>query len=80
MTKMVFVLFGTRQQLEIAGEISIKIGNNNIMSTNSAKNLGMIMDNHLKGTQHIDNLAVALLSPYRTPQKSTTFWTSRQQK
>ena len=47
--KMELVLFGTRQQMEIVGEISIKIGNNNIMSTSSAQNLGMIMDNHLKG-------------------------------
>ena len=55
--KTEFVLFGTRQQLEIAGEISIKIGNDNIMNTNSSKNLGMIMDNHLNITQHINKLA-----------------------
>ena len=52
--KMEFVLFGTRQQLEIARQISIKIGNDNSIGTNSAKNLGMIMDNHLKGMQHIN--------------------------
>ena len=54
--KMESVLFGTRQQLEIAGKISIKIGNDNIMSTNSAKNLRMIMNNHPKGTLHINKL------------------------
>ena len=47
---MEFVLFGAR-------EISIKTGNDNIMTTNSAKNLGMIMGNHLKGIQHINKLA-----------------------
>ena len=54
--KSEFVSFGTKQQLEIVGETSIKFGNDNIMSTNSAKNLGIIMDNHFKGTQHINIL------------------------
>ena len=40
---MEFILYGTKQQLEIAGEISIKNGNHNIMSINSAKNLEMII-------------------------------------
>ena len=53
---MEFVLFGKWQQFEFAGEIRIKIWNDNIMSINSAQNLGMIMDNYLKGTQHINKL------------------------
>ena len=71
---MVSVLFGTRQQLEIAGEISMKIGNDNITTTNTAQNLGMIIDNHLKGTRHINKLASSTFVPYRTPQKSVPSW------
>ena len=52
------VLFlGTRQQLDIAGTIKVKIGEDKITSTPYARNLGVFFDSNMKWTIHINKMS-----------------------
>ena len=54
--KTEFLLLGTKQNISLAGELKIKIGNDTITNSTSAKNLGVHFDVNLKGTIHTNRL------------------------
>ena len=55
--KTEFFLLKTKHNISLAGELKIKIGNDTITNSMSAKNLGVYFDANLKGTIHINRLS-----------------------
>ena len=56
-SKTEVLLLGTRQQLDIAGTIKVKIGEDEITSTPYARNLGVFFDSNMKWTIHINKIS-----------------------
>ena len=56
-SKTEVLLLGTRQQLDIAGTIKVKIGEDKITSTPYARNLGVFFDSNMKWTIHINKMS-----------------------
>ena len=54
--KMEFLIMGTLQQLAKVKTTSIKIGQDNIQKSVSARNLGFYYDLHIKNTIHVNKL------------------------
>ena len=54
--KTKFIIIGTRQQLELIGEIEIRIGTDTIKPTPWVRNLGYFYDSELKGHIHVAKL------------------------
>ena len=54
--KTEFLLLGTKHNISLAGELKIKIGNDTITNSMSAKNLGVYFDANLKGPIHTNRL------------------------
>ena len=61
--KMEFLIMGTPQQLAKVKTTSIKIGQDNIQKSASARNLGFYYDLHMKNTIHVNKLCSALYLP-----------------
>ena len=59
-SKAEFLRVGTRQQLELAGELSLQIGNDIIRPTPFVQNLGYFYDSQLKNNVHMNKLACSL--------------------
>ena len=55
--KTEFLLLGTKHNIILAGELEIKIGNENITNSMTAKNLGVHFDANLKGTIHTNKMS-----------------------
>ena len=53
---MEFILFGTWQQLPKVNDIGLHIDSNIIKATDSARNLGFVMDSLLKNSPHINKI------------------------
>ena len=51
-----FIIFGTRQQLNKVGTITIKIGDEVIQNVTSVRSLGLHFDEELKHSSHINKL------------------------
>ena len=56
-SKTEVLLLGTRQQLDIAGTIKVKIGEDEITSTPYARNLGVFFDSNMKWRIHINKMS-----------------------
>ena len=67
-SKTEFLIVGTRQQLELAGELSIRNGNDTIRATPFVKNLRYFYDSQLKNSIHVNKVASSL---YITAKKKT---------
>ena len=52
--KTEFVLVGMRQQLSLAGELSINIGDDTIDGVKFVQNLGFFMDSEMKNGTHVN--------------------------
>ena len=59
-SKTEFLIVGTRQQLELAGELSIQMGNDIIRPTPFVRNLGFFYNSQLKYNVHVSKLACSL--------------------
>ena len=57
---MEFILIGTRNMLNMCSKMQITISNDIINNVDSAKNLGIHSEKHLKNTIHINKLSSAL--------------------
>ena len=55
--KTEFLLLGTNHNISLTGELEIKIGNDTITNSTTAKNLGVHFDANLKGTIHLNKLS-----------------------
>ena len=55
-TKTEFMVLGTPQQLSKMSVDSIQVGNSTINSVSSLKNLGVIFDQHLTMTEHVNQI------------------------
>ena len=55
-SKTEFVVMGMRQQLSLAGELSIKIGDDTIDAVKNVWNLVFFMDSEIKNETHINKL------------------------
>ena len=55
--KTEFLLLRTKHNISLAGELKIKIGNDTVINSTSAKNLGVHFDANLKGTRHTNRLS-----------------------
>ena len=60
-SKTEFMIVGTRQQLELAGELSIRIGNDTIKPTPLYEISGIFYDSQLKNNIHVNKLASSLV-------------------
>ena len=58
--KTEFLIVGTRQQFELAGELSVRIGNDTIIPTPFVQNLRYFYDSQLKNNIHVNKLASSL--------------------
>ena len=58
--KTEFVVMGMRQQLSLAGELSIKIGDDTIDAVKFVWNLGFFIDSEMKNGTHINKLTSSL--------------------
>ena len=58
--KTKIILLGTRQQLGKVGQFEIKIGQDNISPALTARNLGVVFDQEMKWTLHINRLSASL--------------------
>ena len=58
--KTEFMIIGTRQQLHKVGKLMIEIGQDTIVNTPSARNLGFHYDEEFKNTTHINKLCCGL--------------------
>ena len=58
--KTEFIIFRTHQQLKKIDDITIGIGNENIVSIEHVRNLGFFMDNLCKNTMHTNKLSSSL--------------------
>ena len=56
-SKTEVLLLGTRQQLDIAGTIKVKIGEDEITSTLYARNLGVFFGSNIKWTIHTNKMS-----------------------
>ena len=65
-SKTEVLLLGARQQLDIAGTIKVKIGEDEITSMRYARNLGVFFDSNMKWTIHINKMNSNI---YITPKK-----------
>ena len=54
------MIIGTRQQLHIVGKLMIEIGQDTMVNTPSARNLGFHYDTEFKNTTHINKLCCGL--------------------
>ena len=54
--KTKFIIIGMRQQLELVGEIEIRIGTDTVKPTPWVRNLGYFYDSELKGHIHVAKL------------------------
>ena len=54
--KTEFIIIGMRQQLELIGDIEIRIGTDNVKPTPWVRNLGYFYDSELKGHIHVAKL------------------------
>ena len=59
-SKTEFLIVGTRQQLELAGELPIQIGNDIIRPTSFVQNLGYFYDSQIKNNVHVNKLVCSL--------------------
>ena len=57
MIRLNFLLLRTKHNISLAGELKIKIGNDTITNSTSAKHLGVHFDANLKGTIHTNRLS-----------------------
>ena len=64
-SKTEFILTGTRNMLNMYGKMQITIGDDTINNVDSAKNLGVSFDKHLKNTIHINKLSSTLFYTIR---------------
>ena len=55
-SKTEFIIFGTRQQLNKVGTINIKIGEDTKQNVTSVRNLGLLFDEELKHSTHVNKL------------------------
>ena len=55
-SKIEVLLLGTRQQLDIAGTIKVKIGEDEITSTLYARNVGVFFNSNIKWTIYINKM------------------------
>ena len=55
-SKIEFIIFGTRQQLNKVGTINIRIGDDVIQNVPSVRNLGLHFDEELKHSSHVNKL------------------------
>ena len=55
--KTEFLLLRTKHNISLAGEFEIKMGNDTITNSMSAKNMGVHFDANLKGTIHTNKLS-----------------------
>ena len=58
--KIEIILLGTRQQLGKVGQFQIKIGQDHISPAPTARNLGIVFDQEMKWTLHINRLSASL--------------------
>ena len=58
--KTEFILIGTRNMLNMCGKMQITISNDTIDNADSAKNLKIHFDKHLKNTIYVNKLSSAL--------------------
>ena len=58
--KTKIILLGTRQQLGKVGQFEIKIGQDNISPAPTARNLGVVLNQEMKWTSHINRLSASL--------------------
>ena len=63
--KTEFILIGTRNMLNMCGKMQITVSDDTIDNVDSAKNLGIYFDKHLKNTIHINKLSCALFYTIR---------------
>ena len=63
--KTEFIVFGTHQQLKKLQNITIRIGNTNIIPVDHVRNLGFIMDKFCKNVRHINHLSSSLFQQLR---------------
>ena len=59
--KTEFILIGTRNMFNMCGKMQITIVDGTIDNVDTAKNLGIHFDKHLKNATHINKLSGALL-------------------
>ena len=57
---------GMRQQLSLAGELSIKIGDDTIDAVKFVVNLGFLMDSEMKNETHINKLTSSIVCDIKT--------------
>ena len=67
--KTEFMIIGTRQQLYRVCKLMIEIGQDTIVNTPSARNLGFHYDKEFKNTTHINKLCCGLTVTLRKLQK-----------
>ena len=65
-SKTEFVVIGMRQQLSLAGELSIKIRDDTIDAVKFVLNLGFFMDSEMKNGTHINKLTGSLYVMLKT--------------
>ena len=63
--KTEFIIFGTHQKLKKLQNITIRIGNTNIIPVDHVRNLGFIMDKFCKNIRHINHLSSSLFQQLR---------------
>ena len=56
-----FMIIGTRQQLHKVGKLMIEVGQDTIVNTPSAKNLGFHYHEEFKNTTHVNKLCCGLM-------------------
>ena len=59
-SKTEFLVAGTKHNLDLIGEINIKVGEDTIERSESVQNLGVFWDSELKNTIHFNKLTSTL--------------------
>ena len=59
-SKTEFVVMGMKQLLSLAGELSIRVGENTIDAVKFVWNLGIFMDSEMRNGTHINKLTSSL--------------------
>ena len=65
-SKTEFLTLGSKHQLSQLGSISIRIGEDQIISSNNARNIGVVFDQHMEMREQVANIACACYAQLRS--------------